>query len=103
MMCPVCSWVQQATALPLDCSISSKCVVGGVAGPPQYQQPGVCVHQAQLNNLRVCWLHCKPACCCAQIEHHLFPAISFMHYPAIAKIVADESKKRGINVSSRSA
>lgn len=34
-----------------------------------------------------------------QIEHHLFPAISFMHYPAIAAIVADECKKRGINVS----
>jgi fatty acid desaturase len=39
---------------------------------------------------------------CVQIEHHLFPAISFMHYPAIAKIVADESQKRGINVSSSS-
>lgn len=37
--------------------------------------------------------------CCLQIEHHLFPAISFMHYPAIAAIVADECKKRGINVS----
>jgi fatty acid desaturase (delta-4 desaturase) len=34
-----------------------------------------------------------------QVEHHLFPAISFMHYPAIAAIVADECKKRGINVS----
>jgi fatty acid desaturase (delta-4 desaturase) len=31
-----------------------------------------------------------------QIEHHLFPAISFMHYPAIAAIVEDEAKKRGI-------
>lgn len=31
-----------------------------------------------------------------QIEHHLFPAISFMHYPAISKIVADECAKRGI-------
>ncbi len=31
-----------------------------------------------------------------QIEHHLFPAISFMHYPAIAKIVKDECTKRGI-------
>lgn len=31
-----------------------------------------------------------------QIEHHLFPAISFMHYPAIAAIVEDECKKRGI-------
>jgi len=37
--------------------------------------------------------------CCLQIEHHLFPAISFMHYPAIAAIVADECKKRGIQVS----
>ncbi|GIL65912.1 hypothetical protein Vafri_19551 [Volvox africanus] len=32
-----------------------------------------------------------------QIEHHLFPAISFLHYPAISKIVADECHKRGIN------
>ncbi|GLC37938.1 hypothetical protein PLESTF_000608400 [Pleodorina starrii] len=32
-----------------------------------------------------------------QIEHHLFPAISFMHYPAISKIVEDECKKRGIS------
>ena len=32
----------------------------------------------------------------AQIEHHLFPAISFMHYPAISKIVEDECKKRGV-------
>lgn len=31
-----------------------------------------------------------------QIEHHLFPAISFMHYPAIAAIVKDECQKRGI-------
>jgi len=31
-----------------------------------------------------------------QIEHHLFPAISFMHYPAIAEIVKDECEKRGI-------
>ncbi|CAG9463863.1 unnamed protein product [Pedinophyceae sp. YPF-701] len=32
-----------------------------------------------------------------QIEHHLFPAISFMHYPAIAKIVREECEARGIN------
>jgi len=31
-----------------------------------------------------------------QVEHHLFPAISFMHYPAIAAIVEDECAKRGI-------
>jgi fatty acid desaturase (delta-4 desaturase) len=31
-----------------------------------------------------------------QVEHHLFPAISFMHYPAISKIVADECNKRGV-------
>jgi fatty acid desaturase len=31
-----------------------------------------------------------------QIEHHLFPAISFMHYPAISKIVEEECVKRGI-------
>jgi fatty acid desaturase (delta-4 desaturase) len=31
-----------------------------------------------------------------QIEHHLFPAISFMHYPAIAKIVEDEADKRNL-------
>lgn len=33
-----------------------------------------------------------------QVEHHLFPAISFMHYPAIAAIVKDECQKRGIQV-----
>jgi fatty acid desaturase (delta-4 desaturase) len=31
-----------------------------------------------------------------QIEHHLFPAISFGHYPAIAKVVREECEKRGI-------
>jgi len=31
-----------------------------------------------------------------QVEHHLFPAISFMHYPAISKIVAEEAAQRGI-------
>jgi len=31
-----------------------------------------------------------------QVEHHLFPAICFVHYPAIADIVADECKKRGV-------
>jgi Fatty acid desaturase len=31
-----------------------------------------------------------------QIEHHLFPAISFMHYPAIAKIVREECAARGV-------
>lgn len=31
-----------------------------------------------------------------QIEHHLFPAISFLHYPAISNIVRDECQKRGI-------
>ena len=35
-------------------------------------------------------------CPSPQIEHHLFPAISFMHYPAIAKIVEDEATKRGL-------
>lgn len=35
-----------------------------------------------------------------QIEHHMFPAISFMHYPAIAKIVRDECEKRGIHYAS---
>ena len=35
-----------------------------------------------------------------QIEHHLFPAISFMHYPAIAKIVEDEANKRGVEYAS---
>mmetsp|Transcript_11219 Transcript_11219/g.24171 ORF Transcript_11219/g.24171 Transcript_11219/m.24171 type:complete len:511 (+) Transcript_11219:159-1691(+) len=35
-----------------------------------------------------------------QIEHHLFPAISFMHYPAISRIVEDECKKRGVNYAS---
>ena len=31
-----------------------------------------------------------------QVEHHLFPAIYFGHYPAISAIVADECAKRGI-------
>ena len=35
-----------------------------------------------------------------QIEHHMFPAISFMHYPAISKIVRDECEKRGVNYAS---
>lgn len=39
-------------------------------------------------------------CCvivvCVQIEHHLFPAISFMHYPAISNIIRDEAHKRGL-------
>ncbi|KAF8070962.1 acyl-lipid (7-3)-desaturase [Scenedesmus sp. PABB004] len=38
----------------------------------------------------------RRAACRAQIEHHLFPAISFMHYPAIAAIVQDECAKRGV-------
>lgn len=33
------------------------------------------------------------------MEHHLFPAISFMHYPAISKIVGEEAAKRGIPYS----
>eukprot|EP00892_Ulva_mutabilis_P003155 jgi/Ulvmu1/12840/UM098_0025.1 len=35
-----------------------------------------------------------------QVEHHLFPAISFMHYPAIAKVVREECEARGINYAS---
>lgn len=35
-----------------------------------------------------------------QVEHHLFPAISFMHYPAIAKVVEEECEARGINYAS---
>lgn len=31
-----------------------------------------------------------------QVEHHLFPAVCFVHYPAIAQIVADECKKRDV-------
>ena len=31
-----------------------------------------------------------------QVEHHLFPAICFVHYPAIAKIVKDECAKRDV-------
>lgn len=31
-----------------------------------------------------------------KVEHHLFPAISFVHYPAIARIVRDECAKRGV-------
>jgi len=35
-----------------------------------------------------------------QIEHHLFPAICFVHYPAIAKIVKEESEKMGVPYAS---
>ena len=31
-----------------------------------------------------------------QVEHHLFPAVCFVHYPAISRIVADECAKRGV-------
>ncbi|KAF8057774.1 acyl-lipid (7-3)-desaturase [Scenedesmus sp. PABB004] len=31
-----------------------------------------------------------------QIEHHLFPAVAFGHYPAIAAVVADECAKAGV-------
>ena len=31
-----------------------------------------------------------------QVEHHLFPAICFVHYPAIRKIVAEEAEKFGV-------
>eukprot|EP00976_Prorocentrum_cordatum_P001219 24553-Prorocentrum_minimum.AAC.1 len=35
-----------------------------------------------------------PALCWRlQIEHHLFPAVSFMHYPAISKVVKEECEK----------
>ena len=34
-----------------------------------------------------------------QVEHHLFPAISFLHYPAISRIVASECAARGIPYS----
>lgn len=30
------------------------------------------------------------------MEHHLFPAISFAHYPAIARVVRDECARRGV-------
>ena len=35
-----------------------------------------------------------------QVEHHMFPAICFVHYPAIAKIVREEAAKFGINYAS---
>ena len=35
-----------------------------------------------------------------QIEHHLFPAVCFVHYPAIAKIVAEEAAKIGVPYAS---
>ena len=35
-----------------------------------------------------------------QVEHHLFPAICFVHYPAIAAIVRDECAKRGVPYAS---
>ena len=31
-----------------------------------------------------------------QVEHHLFPAVCFVHYPAIAAIVKDECAKRDV-------
>jgi hypothetical protein len=31
-----------------------------------------------------------------QIEHHLFPAVAFAHYPAIAEVVSDECARRGV-------
>jgi fatty acid desaturase (delta-4 desaturase) len=34
-----------------------------------------------------------------QVEHHLFPAICFVHYPAIRKIVAEEAAKVGVPYS----
>ena len=40
-----------------------------------------------------------PTLLSAQVEHHLFPAISFVHYPAIAAIVRDECAKRGVQYS----
>ncbi len=33
------------------------------------------------------------------MEHHLFPAISFLHYPAISRVVASECSLRGIPYS----
>jgi len=35
-----------------------------------------------------------------QIEHHLFPAMSYKHYPAIAKIVKEESKNFKVKYTS---
>ena len=35
-----------------------------------------------------------------QVEHHLFPAICFVHYPAIRKIVAEEAEKIGVPYAS---
>ncbi|MHA4845094.1 fatty acid desaturase family protein [Flavitalea antarctica] len=32
-----------------------------------------------------------------QIEHHLFPRVSHVHYPAISKIVRESCEKHGIN------
>ncbi len=32
-----------------------------------------------------------------QVEHHLFPRISHIHYPALSQIVADTCKKHGLN------
>lgn len=31
-----------------------------------------------------------------QVEHHLFPAICFVHYPAISAIVRQEAERRGV-------
>ena len=32
-----------------------------------------------------------------QIEHHLFPRVSHVHYPALSRIVKDSCEKHGIN------
>jgi linoleoyl-CoA desaturase len=32
-----------------------------------------------------------------QIEHHLFPDISHIHYPKIAKIIKETAKEYGVN------
>ena len=32
-----------------------------------------------------------------QVEHHLFPRISHVHYPALSAIVADTCKVHGLN------
>jgi fatty acid desaturase (delta-4 desaturase) len=34
-----------------------------------------------------------------QVEHHLFPAVCFVHYPAIRKIVREEAAKAGVPYS----
>ena len=48
----------------------------------------------------ICLLLDVPSPLVPRSTHHLFPAICFVHYPAIAAIVRDECAKRGVPYAS---